>query len=95
MSGISYRWFLKHLAERWQLTDAQYRYLAGLGEEAIPALQQIDTTLNQLFANSPFLADLWMTSPNKAFDNETPIALIMRRGMTGLREVVHFLCLKD
>lgn len=93
MADIHYQLLIKRLAEQWQLTDGQYRCLLALPADAAPELLKIDNTLKQLFAASPLLAELWMTSPNRAFGGASPMVLIERDGMTGLHRVVQFLCL--
>lgn len=87
MSEVSYQLVIKRLAEQWQLSDGQARCLQALDSAAAPELLKIDTTLQQLFAGSPLLADLWMTSHNKAFGNASPMDLIEREGMAGLKKV--------
>jgi hypothetical protein len=95
MSDITYQMVIKQLAEQWQLNDRQSRCLQALDSAAVAELLKIDTTLHQLFAGSPLLADLWMTCHNRAFDNASPMELIEREGMAGLKRVVQFLCLED
>jgi hypothetical protein len=94
MSDVSYHLLIQRLAEQWQLSDSQAKVLHSLGETAVPKLLKIDTTLKQLFANSPMLADLWMTTGNKAFFNDSPMELIEREGPAGLEQVMKFLCLE-
>lgn len=95
MSDVSYQLVIKRLAGQWRLSDRQTRCLQALDSAAIPELLKIDTTLQQLFAGSPLLADLWMTSHNKAFGNVSPMDLIEQEGMAGLKRVVQFLCLES
>ena len=82
------------LTAQWHLTEQQYRHLLRLEPEAVSDLVKIDTTLSQLFAGCPMLADLWMTSQNMALDNNSPMDLIEKEGMAGLKRVVQFLCLE-
>lgn len=87
---------IKHLSKQWQLTEHQHRYLLSLdAAETVPELLKIDTTLMQLFAGCPQLAELWMTSCNKAFDNDSPMDVIEREGMRRLKRVVQLLCLAE
>jgi len=95
MSEVSYQLLIKHLAEQWQLSDAESHCLLALPPAAATELLKIDTTLKQLFAASPLLAELWMTSPNKAWGERTPMQLIESEGMTGLMKIVRFLCLEE
>jgi hypothetical protein len=94
MSKLNYSLVIRQLAAQWQLSAAQQQCLEQLGPEAIPQLLAINDTLQQLFAGSPQLATLWITAPNKAFDNLTPMELIEREGQEGLEAVVRFLCLE-
>ncbi len=93
MHKVSPDLFLIRLAELWQLSERQYRLLAELGEPAIPALQDILQTLEKLFVHTPQLAELWPTTPNKAFANRSPLQVIEQEGMAGLEQVRRFLCL--
>jgi hypothetical protein len=93
MGHLSSELFLKRLSELWQLNERQHATLAGLGEQAIPALQDIVQTLEQMFAHTPQLAELWPTTANKAFANRSPIQVIEEEGLSGLEQVRRFLCL--
>jgi len=93
MNKVSFELFVNRLAELWQLNERQQHCLAGLGEEAIPALQDIQQTLEILFAHTPQLAELWPTTDNKAFANRSPLQVIEEEGMSGLEQVRRFLCL--
>jgi len=93
MSNVSAELFLKRLAELWQLNEEQHRVLVELGSKAIPALQDIQQTLDTLFAQTPLLAELWPTTANKAFTNRSPMQVIEEEGMEGLEQVRRFLCL--
>lgn len=93
MNDIDYQLIIKNLAGQWHLTEQEYRSLLRLDPAAAADLLMIDTTLAQLFASSPMLADLWMTSPNTALGNDTPMELIEKEGAVGLRKIVRFLCL--
>lgn len=93
MSDINYQLVVKTLAGQWHLTEPQYRCLLHLNPESADDLLMIDTTLSQLFASSPMLADLWMTTPNTALGNDSPMELIEKEGTVGLRKIVRFLCL--
>ncbi len=94
MSEVSNQIVIKHLAGQWHLSKEQYLCLLALGSDAVPELVKIDTTLNQLFAACPYLADLWMTSSNKAIGNDTPMDLLEKEGMAGLKKIVQILCLE-
>lgn len=93
MSHITPDLFLSRLAELWQLNDRQRRSLTGLGKEAVPALQDIHQTLQNLFPHNPQLAELWPTTVNKAFANRSPLQVIEDEGLEGVEQVRRFLCL--
>lgn len=93
MSHIAPELFLNRLAELWQLNEHQRRSLAELGQEAIPALQDIQQTLENLFPHNPQLAELWPTTVNKAFANRSPLQVFEEEGLEGVEQVRRFLCL--
>lgn len=93
MSNVSPDLFMKRLSELWQLNEHQQRVLLALGGKAVPALQDIQQTLETLFAQTPQLAELWPTTANKAFANRSPLQVIEEEGMEGLEQVRRFLCL--
>ena len=94
MSESANQTIIKCLTEHWNLSEQQYRQLLRLEPDAASELMKIDTTLHQLFASCPQLAELWMTSQNRALGNDTPMDLIEKEGMAGLKRVVQFLCLE-
>lgn len=93
MSSVSPELILRRLAELWQLSEQQQKVLANLGGEAVPALLDIQQTLETLFAHTPQLAELWPTTANKAFANRSPLQVIEEEGMPGLELIRRFLCL--
>jgi len=93
MSNVAPDLYMKRLSELWQLNERQQRVLLALGGKAIPALQDIQQTLETLFAQTPQLAELWPTTANKAFANRSPLQVIEDEGMEGLEQVRRFLCL--
>lgn len=93
MPRISHDLYLERLAELWQLSARQRRVLKGLDEKAIPSLQDIQQTLQNLFPHNPQLAELWPTTNNKAFDNRSPMQVIEEEGLAGVEKVRRFLCL--
>ena len=48
---------------------------------------EIDNALHKLFPHSSLSANLWITTPRLKFGNETPLALMLRRGLDGIRMV--------
>lgn len=93
MTRISADLFLERLAEQWQLNARQCRTLKQLDHHAIPALQDIQQTLQNLFPHNPQLAELWPTTANKAFDNRSPLQVIEEEGLEGVETIRRFLCL--
>lgn len=93
MTRISSDLFLDRLAEQWQLNARQRRALKTLDENAIPALQDIQQTLHNLFPHNPHMAELWPTTANKAFANRSPLQVIEEEGIAGVEAVRRFLCL--
>ena len=93
MTRLSPDRYLARLAELWRLNERQRSSLLGLGEGAIPALQDIQQTLENLFPHNPQLAELWPTTANKAFDNRSPLQVIEEEGLVGVEQVRRFLCL--
>lgn len=93
MNNLSPELFLRRLAELWQLNDHQQKVLLKLGSNAVPALQDIQQTLETLFAHTPQLAELWPTTANKAFANRSPLQVMEEEGLEGLEQVRRFLCL--
>lgn len=75
----------------WGLEERDRKLLDGLGLEGAEALCAIHVTLGQMFAHNPQLAALWPTTPNKALDNLSPMEVIRRDGMEGLKRVRGFL----
>jgi len=93
MDKVTSTLYVSRLAELWQLNERQQRVLIQLGVKAIPPLQDIQQTLEILFAQTPLLAELWPTTANKAFANRSPLQVIEEEGMAGLEQVRRFLCL--
>ena len=48
---------------------------------------EIDNALHKLFPHSVLSANLWITTPRVKFGNETPLALMLRRDLDGIRIV--------
>jgi hypothetical protein len=47
----------------------------------------IDNALHKMFPHSQISASLWVTTPRVKFANETPLDLMLRRGLEGIRTV--------
>lgn len=65
--------------------------LTGESLARVGPLLSIHTSLRTLFPANPELAYRWMQSPNKAFDNATPLAVIVGTGMNGLLTICTYL----
>lgn len=75
----------------WGLEARDRKMLDALGLEGAEALCAIHVALGQIFAHNPQLAALWPTTPNKALGNLSPLEVIRRDGMDGLKRVRSFL----
>jgi len=84
---------LSHLAELWRLNEKEHHCLVSLGSDALPALLDIQQTLQRLFPHNPQLAELWPTTANKAFANRSPLQVFEEEGIEGVKTVRRFLCL--
>ncbi len=91
MHPVSHRLLLDQIFDEWQLSAADRRLLHDLGEAAYPDVCAIHTTLMNLFPHNPMLAVYWPTTPNRAFDNRSPIDLVRQQGLDGLKEVRMFI----
>jgi hypothetical protein len=50
-------------------------------------LIDIENSLHKMFPHSQISANLWVTTPRVKFGNETPLDLMLRRGLEGIRTV--------
>ena len=50
-------------------------------------LIDIENALHKMFPHSQISANLWVTTPRVKFGNETPLDLMLRRGLEGIRTV--------
>ena len=48
---------------------------------------RLGTPLHKMFPHSQISASLWVTTPRVKFANETPLDLMLRRGLEGIRTV--------
>ena len=74
----------------WGLEEKDRKMLDAVGLEGAESLCAIHVTLGQMFAHNPQLASLWPTTPNKALNNLSPMEVIRRDGMDGLKRVRSF-----
>jgi hypothetical protein len=70
----------------------RYRLGAPLPEdrdcyERIALLLKIRNLLEKLFPHSELSANLWVTTPNRAFGGQTPLDTMLRRGLSGIAQV--------
>jgi len=93
MTKVHTELLLERLTELWQLDEQQRAILSALGEEAIPALQDIQQTLESLFPHNPQLAELWPTTANRGLANRSPLQVFAEEGLDGVERVRRFLCL--
>lgn len=93
MSEHTEKLMLAHLAELWRLNERERDCLLSLGSDALPALLDIQQTLQQLFPHNPQLAELWPTTANKALANRSPLQVFEEEGIEGVESVRRFLCL--
>lgn len=78
---------LTSIYKDWALDAADRHFLDCLGLEGAEGLCAIHVALGQIFAHNPELAALWPTTPNKVLNKLTPIEVIRRDGVAGLRRV--------
>lgn len=70
------------------------RYRLGTPLPDLPDVYQralllidIENALHKMFPHSQISANLWVTTPRVKFGNETPLSLMLRRGLEGIRTV--------
>lgn len=70
------------------------RYRLGTPLPDLPEVYQralflidIENALHKMFPHSQISANLWVTTPRVKFGNETPLDLMLRRGLEGIRTV--------
>jgi len=70
------------------------RYRLGSPLPDLPEVYQralllidIENALHKMFPHSQISANLWVTTPRAKFANETPLDLMLRRGLDGIRTV--------
>jgi len=78
---------LSSIYKDWELDAADRALLDSLGLDGAESLCAIHVALGQIFAHNPELAALWPTTSNKVLNKLTPIEVIRRDGMDGLRRV--------
>jgi len=78
---------LSSIYNDWELNVADRRFLDSLGLDGAESLCAIHVALGQIFSHNPELAALWPTTPNKALNKLTPIEVMRRDGMDGVRRV--------
>jgi len=70
------------------------RYRLGSPLPDLPEVYQralllidIENALHKMFPHSQISANLWVATPRAKFANETPLDLMLRRGLDGIRTV--------
>ena len=70
------------------------RYRLGSPLPDLPEVYQralllidIENALHKMFPHSQLSANLWVTTPRVKFGSETPLVLMLRRGLEGIRTV--------
>ncbi len=84
------------LTEGSRMTLARYRKGAPLADnrdllDRVANLLAIHRSLRILFPRNRDLAYRWPTTPNRAFDGDSPVAVIRRDGFLGLLSVRRYL----
>lgn len=67
----------------------------GESYERARLLLEIDNALHKMFPHSQISANLWVTTPRVKFGNETPLDLMLRCGLEGIRTVNSVLTRRD
>jgi hypothetical protein len=75
----------------WQLDAEDRRMLDDMGLEGAEALCAMHVALGQIFAHNPQLAALWPTTPNKTLNNHSPLEVIRRDGLDGIKRICRLL----
>lgn len=86
---------LTSIYNEWGLDDSDRRMIDAMGLEGAESLCAIHVALGQMFAHNPQLAALWPTTPNKALHNLSPMEVIRREGLAGLKRVRAFVDLSQ
>ncbi|MGM0593973.1 MAG: antitoxin Xre/MbcA/ParS toxin-binding domain-containing protein [Pseudomonadota bacterium] len=78
---------LTSIYNEWGLSRSDRRLIDSLGLEGAEALCAVHVALGQVFSHNPQLAALWPTTANKGLRDLSPMELIRRDGMAGLKRV--------
>ena len=54
-------------------------------------LLSIQKEMDKMFPHNPMAADYWVTTPNRFFNQRTPLDLMLSEGLNGLRMVIEHL----
>lgn len=82
---------LTTIYNEWELDERDRRMIDAMGLEGAENLCAMHVALGQMFAHNPQLAALWPTTPNRALNNLSPMEVIRREGLSGLKRVRAFL----
>ncbi|MCW9089318.1 MAG: MbcA/ParS/Xre antitoxin family protein [Gammaproteobacteria bacterium] len=91
MAGSVSNIILGSIYNEWELDESDRKMIDELGLEGAESLCGLYVALGQVFAHNPQLAALWPTTPNKALQNLSPLELIRRDGMDGLKRICNIL----
>ena len=78
---------LSSIFTEWGLEASDRHLLEGLGLEGAEHLCAIHVALGQIFAHNPKLAALWPTTSNNALQKLSPMDVIRRDGLAGIKRV--------
>lgn len=82
---------MSSIYNEWGLDASDRKMIDEMGLDGAEAICAMHVALGQMFAHNPQLAALWPTTPNKALNNLSPMEVIRRDGMAGLKRVRSFL----
>lgn len=79
----------------WKLDASDREMIDAMGIEGEEHICAIYIALRHAFAHNPKLAALWPTTGNRALNNLSPLEVVRREGLPGLKRVRCFLDLSD
>jgi len=91
MSGDGSSMVMPRIYTEWKLEATDRQMLDELGEEGVEHVCAMYAALEHAFAHNPELAALWPTTPNRALNNLSPMEVVRRDGLPGLKRVRSFL----
>ena len=79
-----------NLFEKWELTEAERHDLLGPDDELeyrIGWLLSIHKALRLLYPQNPEICYSWVKRRNQAFENQTPLQIMLQSGIPGMKAV--------